>query len=69
MKMRYRLPSVKTLVGVTKAKRQMKSALGIYEVTRITNAPKNAVRKAKRSVGYEAEAMKLFRFIVRMFKK
>ena len=68
MKMRYRMPSAKTLLGVTKAKRQVKSALGIYNVTKVTNAPGNAKRKVKRALGYESEPMKFFRFLARLFK-
>lgn len=66
--MRYRKPSLKTLLGVTKAKRRLKKDLGIYEVTKITNAPANAKRRLKRSAGYESEPMKLARFLSRLFK-
>lgn len=65
--MRYRMPSLKTLLGVTKAKRQIKKSLGIYQVTGILNAPNNAKRRVKRALGYESESMKLFRFISRLF--
>lgn len=68
MKMRYRMPSAKTLLGVTKAKRQVKSALGVYNVTKVTNAPGNAKRQVKRALGYESEPMKFFRFLTRLFK-
>lgn len=40
--MRYRKPSLKTLLGVTKAKRRLKKDLGVYEVTKVLNAPANA---------------------------
>ena len=66
--MRYRKPSLKSVLGVTKAKRKLKKDLGIYEVTKIINAPKNAKRRVKRKLGYESEIMKIFRFIGRMFK-
>lgn len=66
--MRYRKPSLKTLLGVTSAKRKVKKDLGIYAVTKILSAPKNAKRRAKRSLGYESDAMKIFRFIRRLFK-
>ena len=66
--MRYRKPSLKTLLGVTSAKKKIKKDLGIYEVTKILNAPKNAKRRVKRAAGYESEGMKIFRFIMRLFK-
>lgn len=66
--MRYRKPSLKTLLGVTKAKRRLKKDLGVYEVTKVLNAPANAKRRAKRAVGYESEPMKLVRFLGRLFK-
>lgn len=66
--MRYRKPSLKSVLGVTKAKKKLKKDLGIYEVTKIINAPKNAKRRVKRKLGYESEIMKIFRFIGRMFK-
>jgi hypothetical protein len=65
---RYRKPSVKTALGVTKAKRRAKKSLGIYKVTKITNAPKNAKRRVKRKMGYESEPMKFLRFLRRLFK-
>ncbi len=66
--MRYRKPSLKTVLGITKAKRKIKKDLGIYEVTKIINTPKNAKRKVKRSLGYESEIMKIFRFLRRILK-
>lgn len=68
MRLRYRRPSLSTLFGVTKAKRRAKKSLGIYKVTGVLNAPKNARRRIKRRLGYESEPMKLFRFLVRLFK-
>ncbi len=66
--MRYRKPSLKTLLGITKAKRRVKKDLGIYKVTKYTNAPKNAKRRVKRKLGYYSEPMKIFRFIKRLLK-
>lgn len=66
--MRYRKPSLKTVLGVTKAKRRLKKELGLSAVTRVTNAPANAKRRLKRKVGYESEPMKLFRFLTRLLK-
>lgn len=66
--MRYRKPSLKSALGLTKAKRSLKRDLGICKVTRYTNAPKNAKTRLKRKAGYYSEPMKLFRFISRLFK-
>jgi hypothetical protein len=66
--MRYRLPSLSTLLGVTKAKRRINKALGIDKVTRVVNAPQNLERRIKRKVGYYSEPMKLLRFLQRLFK-
>ena len=65
---RYRRPSLNTILGVTKAKRRVKKNLGIYEVTKYTNAPKNFERRVKRRAGYYSEPMKMARFINRMLK-
>lgn len=69
MRIRYRKPSLKTALGLTAAKKQLKRDLGIYKVTKVLNAPKNAKRRAKRALGWESEGAKLFRFIVRLFKR
>jgi hypothetical protein len=68
MKLQYRKPSLKTALGVTKAKRQIKKATGISNVTRVVNAPTNVKRTAKRRVGYESGPMKFLRFFGRLFK-
>ena len=62
---RYRKRSLKTQLGITKAKRKSKKALGINKVTKIINAPKNKKRQIKRKLGYESVIMKFFRFILR----
>lgn len=69
MRIRYRRPSVKTILGLTAAKKKIKRDLGIYKVTRVLNAPKNAKRRAKRNLGWESEGVKLFRFIARIFSR
>jgi hypothetical protein len=66
--MRYRKPSLKTVLGITKAKRQLKKNLGLSGVSKLTNPVGSLKRQAKRSVGYESEPMKLFRFLGRLFK-
>lgn len=67
-KIRYRKPGLKRALGVSRAKRQIKKATGIADVQRVANTPKNVKRTAKRRAGYESEAMKLFRFLGRLFK-
>lgn len=62
---RYRRRSLNTVLGVTKAKRQVKKELGVYEVTQITNAPRNAKRRARRKVGLETELVRFLRFLGR----
>lgn len=66
--MRYRKPSLKTALGLTAAKKKVKRDLGIYDVTRVTNAPKNTKRQIKRALGWESAGAKFFRFIARIFK-
>jgi hypothetical protein len=68
MRIRYRRPSINTLLGVTKAKRKIKKDLGIYNVTRVINAPKNAERRVLRKAGYYSGPMKFLRFLKRFFK-
>lgn len=68
MGFRYRRPSLKTALGITKAKRRAKKAIGLDKVTRVLNAPKNAKRRAKRKLGYYSEPMKFIRFLMRLFK-
>ncbi|MFC4728024.1 hypothetical protein [Coralloluteibacterium thermophilus] len=68
MRIRYRKPSLKTVLGLTAAKKKVKRDLGIYKVTAVLNASKNAKRRAKRAVGWESGGAKLFRFITRLFK-
>ncbi len=66
--MRYRRKSLKTTLGITKAKKRIKKGAGIYAVTKYTNAPKNVKRRVKRKAGYYSELMKFFRFLLRLFK-
>ncbi|WP_020590592.1 hypothetical protein [Kiloniella laminariae] len=66
--MRYRKPSLKTALGITKAKKRIKKNLGIYEVTKYTNASKNVNGKVKRKSGYYTEPMKFLRFLIKLFK-
>jgi hypothetical protein len=66
---RYRRASVKTLLGVTRAKKRMNKALGISAVKRPLRAPANAKRRFLRRAGYYSEPMKFMRFLGRMMKK
>ncbi|WP_221893570.1 hypothetical protein [Pseudoxanthomonas mexicana] len=59
---------MKTLLGGTAVKKKFKRDLGVYQVTRVLNAPKNAKRRTKRAMGLEFSAAKLFRFIAKLFK-
>jgi hypothetical protein len=65
---RYRKPSAKTLLGVTKAKKAIKKQTGYYAATKATRAIPNAKRRVKRKAGYESEPMKRFRWLRRLFK-
>jgi len=65
---RYRRPSLKTALGLTKAKRQLKRATGIAQVERVINTPKNMQRRALRQTGYYTEPMKFLRWLGRFFK-
>ena len=62
---RYRNPSVKTELGITKAKKRFNNAVGITALKRPFRAPENAKRRELRRLGYYSEPMKLFRFLRR----
>jgi hypothetical protein len=65
---RYRKPSMKTMLGVTKAKKRFNRAVGITAVKRPFRAPGNYKRRMLRRTGYYSEPMKFMRFIGRIFK-
>ena len=48
---RYRRPSVSTVLGVTRARRRLKTATGYYGATRWTRAPYNFTRRTLRRAG------------------
>ncbi|MDP4114940.1 MAG: hypothetical protein Q8903_02330 [Bacteroidota bacterium] len=58
---RYRKPSINTVLGITKTKKQIKRSMGIYKITKITNAPKNFQRRMLNKVGYYSEPAKIWR--------
>jgi hypothetical protein len=58
---RYRRPSLKTVLGITKAKKQIKKELGITALLKPFRWWPNQKRRLKREVGYESEAGRLIR--------
>ena len=58
---RYRHPSLKTLLGITKAKKRIKKELGITEAMKPFRWWTNTKRKFKRDIGYESKAGRLVR--------
>ncbi len=62
---RYRNPSLKTMLGVTTAKKRFNNAVGITAVKRPFRAPGNFKRRMLRRLGYYSEPMKMFRFLRR----
>jgi len=58
---RYRRPSLKTILGITKAKKRLKKELGITDAMKPFRAWTNAKRRFKRKIGYESEAGRLMR--------
>jgi hypothetical protein len=58
---RYRRPSIKTVLGITKAKKRIKKDLGITAALKPFRAWTNAKRRFKRRIGYESETGRLIR--------
>jgi hypothetical protein len=58
---RYRRPSLRTLLGITKAKKRIKKELGITDALKHFRAWTNAKRQLKRKIGYESAAGRLVR--------
>lgn len=58
---RYRRPSLKTLLGVTKAKKRLKKELGITDLMKPIRWWPNQKRRLKRKIGYESDAGRLLR--------
>jgi len=63
---RYRRPSVKTMLGVTRAKKRINRQLGITAIKRPFRAPGNMKRRMLRRAGYYSGPMKFLRFIKRI---
>jgi hypothetical protein len=62
---RYRRPSLKTALGVTKAKRRIGKATGFYALTKPLRWRTNTKRTVLRRAGYYSGPMKFFRFLFR----
>jgi hypothetical protein len=58
---RYRRPSVKTILGVTRAKKKIKRDLGITAAMKPLRFWTNQKRRLKRKVGYESDTGRLLR--------
>ena len=58
---RYRRPSLNTLLGITKAKKQVKKELGITAAMKPFRFWTNTKRRFKRKIGYESEGGRLIR--------
>ncbi|HEY5315297.1 MAG TPA: hypothetical protein VIK18_22385 [Pirellulales bacterium] len=58
---RYRRPSLKTLLGVTRAKKRLKKDLGITALLRPLRWWPNQKRRIKREIGYESPGGRLLR--------
>jgi hypothetical protein len=66
--MRYRRPSLKTALGITKARKRLNKAVGITAIKKPFRAPGNAKRRMLRRVGYYSGPMKFLRFLKRVTK-
>ncbi len=58
---RYRRPSLKTMLGITKAKKRIKKELGITAFMKPFRWWTNTKRRIKRKIGYESKAGRLIR--------
>ena len=66
--LRYRRPSLKTMLGITRAKKRMNRQLGITAVKRPFRARGNMKRRMLRRAGYYSGPMKFMRFIGRILR-
>ena len=58
---RHRRPSLKTILGVTKAKKRLKKELGITALLKPFRWWGNTKRTFKRKIGYESEPWRILR--------
>ena len=63
--MRYRRPSLKTMLGITKVRRRLNRDLGIDAIRRPFRARQYAEQRIKRRLGYYSEPLKFLRFLGR----
>jgi len=68
--MRYRRPSIRTLLGWTRTRRRIEREAGVYSnpLWKMDHAMPNAERRVKRHAEYYSTPMKLFRLIRRLGK-
>jgi hypothetical protein len=66
---RYRRRSMKTMLGITKAKKRFNKVVGITAIKKPFRAPGNAKGRMLRKLGYFSGPMKFLRFLGRMSKK
>jgi hypothetical protein len=62
---RYRRPSVRTLLGITRAKRRLGASTGYYRATRWMRWPTNARRRVLRRAGYYSAPLMFLRWLMR----
>jgi hypothetical protein len=65
---RYRRPSLNTMLGITKAKKRFNRAIGLTAIRRPFRAPGNFKRRMLRRAGYYSEPMRFLRFLGRILK-
>lgn len=58
---RYRRPSLKTILGLTAAKKRIKKSLGITAALKPIRAFGNQKRRLKRAVGFESAPARIVR--------
>lgn len=58
---RYRRPSLRTVLGLTKAKKRIKKELGITDALKPFRWWTHTKRRFKRKIGYESEAGRMIR--------
>ena len=58
---RYRRPSLKTMLGITRAKKRLKKELGITALLKPVRWWPNQKRRFKRRIGYYSDAGRMIR--------
>ena len=57
----FKKPSLKKSLGITKTKKKIKKELGVYKITKVTNAPKNLKIRTEKKFSIIKIAKKLFK--------